>query len=398
MKELIIELAEKWHSYYELKHVDSSNRADELINKKLKEVLVQTNEQLGLKSLVVGASSGEGNITRGPWFASFDSRVTDKATHGFYVVFLFSTDMNTITLELGLGATQFTRFYGQNKQALQEIRNAALRMQLHAMPYLNNIGDVDFVNRVNLGVSKITDKRGYSLQRGYEEGAVLHITYDINESLDEDHLIRDYDKFIRIYQSMVEDKATPDNDALLSISIQPEQLLSKATDVEFVDFVPRVASEMKSSPGGSSKSNKSKRSSNRTTKEIGDWGEAYILKREIEHLSLNGREDLAVKVVHEEAQNNRPGWDITSYDVDGSIKRIEVKSTVSNSMSSLNLTANELNASEEFGDSYFLYLLTGVNAKGAKKVEVLQNPFKLISSGVVQVKPSAYELKLYGSE
>lgn len=398
MKELIIELANKWHNYYEMKHVDGSNRADKIINIDLKEALAHLNRELGFNQLIVGASSGEGNITRGPWFASFDTRVTTKATQGYYVVFLFSTNMKTITLELGLGATQFTQFYGQNKQALQEIRNAALKLQMHAVSHLHRLEDSDLAGRFRLGSSGITDKKGYSLQRGYEEGAVLHVAYDISSSLDESLITRDYKRLIEIYQSMVEDKSTPTIEELLSISIEPENLLSKTACVNFQDFVPRSNPIAGRSSGSSSRHNGFKSSSTRNTKEIGDWGEAYILKHEIEYLKLNGREDLSLKVVHEEAQNNRPGWDITSFDLEGNIKRIEVKSTISGGMSSLVLTANEAEAAEKYGDSYFLYLLTGVNAKGPKRVEVLQNPHGLLRSGVVQMKPSAYELTLYSSE
>lgn len=396
MKDLIIELANLWPSYYEQKHVDGTNRADRLINVELRNTLQQINEHFGFKQLLADASSGEGNITRGPWFASFDTRVTTTATQGFYVVFLFSTDMKTITLELGLGATQFTNFYGKNKRALQEIRNAASTMQHYAIAILNKTGKTDLLQRINLGASNLTDKPGYSLQRGYEEGAILHLTYSIDETLDDQTLLDDYAEFIRIYQHMVEDKSIPSNEELLSISIHPDELSAQDSEPEVVSFTPRLPPKRTDGNGSNGKSNKG--SSSTSTKKIGDWGEKIVLAREIKYLTENGRADLAEKVVHEEANNNRPGWDITSYNLDGTIRLIEVKSTVANSTSSLNLTANELDAAAKHGDSYYLYLLTSVTANGAKRIEKLQNPHKLINEGAIQAQPSVYEVKLYAQQ
>lgn len=62
------------------------------------------NEQY--KFLTTGSSGGAGNITRGPWAATYDTRITSKPTEGYYVVFLFSIDMQFLVLELGLGTTQ----------------------------------------------------------------------------------------------------------------------------------------------------------------------------------------------------------------------------------------------------------------------------------------------------
>lgn len=396
MNKLIIELASLWQNYYKLKHVDSSQRADRLINIELKEALSEINKSFGFENLLVGSSSGEGNITRGPWLASYDRRITETATQGFYVVFLFSTNMKTLTLELGLGATQFTKFYGKNKKALSEIRNAANRMQLHALANINNSSVKNLTDRVVLGPSSVTDKKGYSLQRGYEEGAILHLTYSIDENLDIKSLIGDYADFIKIYQMMVEDELVPNNEELLSSSIEPTELIKKISKAEIIDFVPRT--KTKNSKRPISKSFSRKKTPSFNTKEIGDWGEIFVLEQEIEYLQENGRADLAQKVIHEEAQNNRPGWDITSFDLNGNIRRIEVKSTVSNAINNLNFTANELKAATTFGDAYFLYLLTGINSKGAKKVEVLKNPVALIDSGTIQIRPTLYEIKLFSSD
>ena len=396
MINLIVELSNLWGEYYSLELVDGSLRADKIINGELKHTLSELNKDKGFNNLTVGSSSGEGRITRAPWLASFDSRVTKSATQGFYVVFLFSTDMKTLTLELGLGATQFTNFYGQNKKALEEIRNAALRMQYHAAPIATDLCDSKQLDKLLKGPSRITNKKGYSLQRGYEEGAILHFEYEISNLPDEDALKKDYEILIRIYQSMVESKEVPNNIELLSSSIEKVEFVPKPKKVEFVEFNARI--KPKKTSGVAKAINSKKYSSSKNTKAIGDWGEQFVLDCEIKYLQSKDRADLASKVVHEEAENNRPGWDITSFDTKGNVKRIEVKATLSKSFNSLNLTANELAAAETYRDSYYLYLVTEVNYKGAKKVEVLCNPASLIENGSIQIRPTMHEVKLFSYE
>lgn len=113
-------------------------------------------------------------------------------------------------------------------------------------------------------------------------------------------------------------------------------------------------------------------------------------------LAAAGREDLANKVIHEEAESNRPGWDISSFDETGSPIQIEVKSSVSSAIKSLVITSNEWAAASYKGDTYYLYLVTGVSKGGANKIEILQNPFKLNSSGKVELEVLSYHLKLGG--
>lgn len=391
MHELIVNIANSWHNYYRLKHISKEHQTDKLINEHLVTKLKAINELHGFPKMLVDSSSGEGNITRAPWIASFDTKVTRSATTGFYVVFLFSNDMERLVLELGLGATQFTRFYGKNNIALSKIHDAAKVMRSYSQKLLDNSFTDDFLNKLSSTASNITDITGYSLQRGYEEGSIFHIEYEIANLPDEKILIKDYIQFLKLYQLLVKDGQAPSDIELLSLSLPEERPPEKPTITEVVDFQPR---KPKNRPLRNTSNNQGGQKSKRT-KAIGDWGEKLVLNHEIAFLKSNGRSDLALKVTHEEAEGNRPGWDISSFDLQGNQRRIEVKSSISKYMNGLNLTANELSAAEKHGDSYFLYLVTGVKKGGAKRIEVLKNPHALIKNSIIQHKPVLFEVKLF---
>ena len=66
-------------------------------------------------------------------------------------------------------------------------------------------------------------------------------------------------------------------------------------------------------------------------KKLGDLGEELVLRFEKKSLVDANRQDLADKVIHvSKVEGDGAGYDIKSYDVDGSIKYIEVKSTRGN--------------------------------------------------------------------
>ena len=54
-------------------------------------------------NLFVKGSPGQGNWSDVPWISVFDPVVTDTATRGYYVVYLFSSDMERVYLVIGQG-------------------------------------------------------------------------------------------------------------------------------------------------------------------------------------------------------------------------------------------------------------------------------------------------------
>lgn len=78
------------------------------------ETVVEAKKLIGLWpfDLKVKASVGQGAWASVPWLAFFDPIITEKATSGFYVVFLINPDQQTIVLSMNQGATEIFQEHG----------------------------------------------------------------------------------------------------------------------------------------------------------------------------------------------------------------------------------------------------------------------------------------------
>lgn len=115
---------------------------------------------------------------------------------------------------------------------------------------------------------------------------------------------------------------------------------------------------------------------NETNKTIGDLGEIKVLEMEKEFLRDNGKEELAKKVEYTAQEyGDGYGYDIVSYDLNGSKKFIEVKTTTSNKIDGFYITPSEINASNEKGKSYYVYRLYDLDVEnGAAKLKIYNGP------------------------
>lgn len=96
----------------------------------------------------------------------------------------------------------------------------------------------------------------------------------------------------------------------------------------------------------------------RNRKIIGDRGEKIVLELELKRLKDAGRNDLAKKVLHIADTDDSKGFDILSFDDDGTERQIEVKSTSMDSFyKGFFLSVNELEKSKIL-DNYYLYLVS----------------------------------------
>ncbi len=125
---------------------------------------------------------------------------------------------------------------------------------------------------------------------------------------------------------------------------------------------------------------------------IGRMGEDLVSEYEYEYLK---KTEYANKIIkHYEIVNDKPGWDITSYDLNGNEIYIEVKSTKQKNISKIILTKNELDALKDKKDKYFIYVVTGVFNEKEIKIEKIQNPIKLIENNTIKCEPNSYILDL----
>ena len=108
----------------------------------------------------------------------------------------------------------------------------------------------------------------------------------------------------------------------------------------------------------------------------------------------SGNKNLADKISKHFENHEFPGWDITSYNLDGSDKFIEVKSTKGNKINQLDITSNEWDAAKREGDKYFIYLVNNALNNEIKIFEMINNPAKLVDENSIDISTSVYELKL----
>jgi len=94
----------------------------------------------------------------------------------------------------------------------------------------------------------------------------------------------------------------------------------------------------------------------RTERLIGLRGELWIVDMEVNNLQAAGRPDLAAQVVHaSKVEGDGLGYDVRSFDIEGSQLHIEVKTTTRGAAEPFVVTDNEVAFSAEAGSSFRLY-------------------------------------------
>ncbi len=93
-------------------------------------------------------------------------------------------------------------------------------------------------------------------------------------------------------------------------------------------------------------------------RELGLKGELLVITHEKERLINAGRADLAEKIIHvSQIEGDSAGYDIRSYESDGTNRFIEVKTTRGGATTSFFISPNELAFSAQNSDSYVLFRL-----------------------------------------
>ena len=120
---------------------------------------------------------------------------------------------------------------------------------------------------------------------------------------------------------------------------------------------------------------------------LGDRGEKLVLNHERKKLIEAGRQDLADQIEHVALVDSRAGYDIRSFEVDGSELRIEVKTTAGPKSAAFFISANEVRASVRHPDEFRIYRVFGLRG------EEEQAGFYVLKGDVTEVLdlvPSSY--------
>lgn len=131
-------------------------------------------------------------------------------------------------------------------------------------------------------------------------------------------------------------------------------------------------------------------SEDRTTKDIGNLGEAVICGHERMRLKLNGYEDFIKHVQVVDSPSYHPGYDIDSYEADGTENHryIEVKTTISKhrvQMYDFHMSANEWRVASTIKEHYCVYRL--MLSETDRVLYVLRNPVGLYKSDMIDAEP-----------
>lgn len=108
--------------------------------------------------------------------------------------------------------------------------------------------------------------------------------------------------------------------------------------------------------------------SGETSKAIGDAGECLALDAEIRFLIDAGRPDLARKVEHVAVtRGDGAGYDIRSFNADGSDRFVEVKTTTGSKDTPFFVSINEVAFSEHVGDAFVLFRIADFDCKNLRR-------------------------------
>lgn len=387
IRNLIGEIAQEWPEYKALVKVEQAGRAYDLVVNKFPKQLESIAENTDY--LICCGSTGRGRITAAPWIATFDKRITDTATSGYYIVYLFSIDLKRLYLEFGFGATQFKTHFKKKTERYKKIRSAAKELQdRHEKKLLPIFKEAlhGYTSREPIDLAASSSE---GLHEAYEQSSIYSVEYLISNLPPENHLINDYNAFLNLYKEIVIDPSSPSMEELFENEADPVKTKERSP---ITVFIPLPAKKKKRSSSGAS----SKRRYSKESIKVGNAGEEAVLKSEKDKLRKAGLNHLVEKLVHESAEGNTPGWDITSFDENGEKIFIEVKSTTGKTITSVDLTENEWKAASnpENRENYYLYLVTEALNTDSPPIQILENPYDWVNSGKLGIRPTVHELSL----
>jgi len=91
-------------------------------------------------------------------------------------------------------------------------------------------------------------------------------------------------------------------------------------------------------------------------RKLGLEGELLVLAFEEDRLRQLGRDELALQIIHTSVmQGDGAGYDIKSFNEDGSVRYIEVKSTRGSLSTDFYMSPNEIKFSEKHANNFYLY-------------------------------------------
>jgi len=126
-------------------------------------------------------------------------------------------------------------------------------------------------------------------------------------------------------------------------------------------------------------------------KRIGNRGEAIVLSMEEKRLQDAGRPDLVKNIRHISDKNDRDGYDILSFEIDGSPRHIEVKATSAGNLDrGFYISANELEKAKAL-ENYYIYFVFSAISKNPKILPIKEPDLK---GAYYNIEPVSYHVTI----
>ena len=405
LSKIIKQIFKDWIDYR--KHCESTSKSGskirivkqdhEIYNLVLTQWPEKISKNINLNKYTVVSSIGLGNISAAPWLSVMDKSITESATEGFYVVYLFSRSAKKLYLSIGIGATQFQEIYGITNECLDKISIARNQFQNLFKKYkpANVIDKIDLLED-DLNFEEPLKGSARNLISCYEKSTNFSKEYNIDQ-INDTILTKDLNDYINLYANIINDPNAESLDIIAETTIDDSALdknqknISKDYDIPV--FTPREKIKKKISKISIVYLSKKKRRTEQS-KKIGTAGEEHVYAYEYNKLKNLNKKDLADKIKKHFEIYEYPGWDITSFDKDGHEIYIEVKSTKGAEINQLEITSNEWEAAKIYGQKYYIYLVNNALNEKIKIFETIQDPYKLVKEKKIIISTSVYELKL----
>lgn len=145
---------------------------------------------INLRDYKIDGSIGKGQFAEIPWVSVFRKSITETATKGIYIVYLFTADMKGIYLSLNQGFTYFKETYG-TKQGRQEIKKVARYLQQTCKTIPESLN----LKEINLKAEK-------PLGKGYMPGHIAGKYYEVNKLPSSEELADDLRNLMSVYEEI----------------------------------------------------------------------------------------------------------------------------------------------------------------------------------------------------
>lgn len=230
--------------------------------------------------------------------------------------------------------------------------------------------NININNYVNNPVYNISLGGHTSNPKGYELGNIASIEYHLDHMPDEKTLLNDLSSMKNLLIDTINKLNIYVDDENITYSVNGNKSTNSVIQVPTLKNLKYTPAEetphTQLNVSNFDPSNTVKKDYVKETKRnssTGEYGENIVVKLEEEKLKKAGKHKLAKQIVHVSVtQGDGAGYDIKSFDIDGNEIYIEVKSTTSpDRNAAFNISANEVKASEYYGDSYYLYRLYDIS-------------------------------------